>query len=50
MAPDWWTLAYELAEESHDPDRYDGREWPDLTDTERVNAVQKAVVEMGERA
>jgi hypothetical protein len=49
MAPDWWILAYELAEESHDPDRYDGRDWSDLTDQERDDAVGEALIGTTER-
>lgn len=47
MAPEWWIVALELAQASHDPDEFGGREWADLTEDERENAVAEAVVEIG---
>lgn len=47
MAPEWWLMALNLAESFHDPDEFEGREWTDLTEDERENAIQEAVIEIG---
>lgn len=39
MGPDWYIDAAMQAEAQHDPDRYDGREWDDLTPEEVDEAV-----------
>lgn len=39
MGPDWWLNAAEAAEENHDPAEYEGREWEELTDQEKDEAI-----------
>ena len=39
MSPPWYERAAEAAEENHDPAEYEGREWEELTDEERNEAV-----------
>lgn len=39
MGPDWYFNAAEAAEENHDPDEYEGREWDELTDQEKDEAI-----------
>ena len=39
MAPEWWFANMEAAEDNHDPDLYDGRDWDDLTSDEQEEAI-----------
>ena len=48
MGPDWYFDASERAEENHDPEDYDGREWDDLTDEERDKATLEAVYDIAD--
>lgn len=36
---DWWEQAYEACADNHNPEEWDGREWEDLTDDERNDAI-----------
>lgn len=40
---EWYEAAYEQAEEEHDPADYGGREWHELTDEERNDAVYEGI-------
>lgn len=39
MAPEWWVEAALAAEESHDPDLYEGRGWDSLDWHEQEAAI-----------
>lgn len=43
MSPDWWEMAMELAQEDHDPDEYDGREWDELSVEEQEIGIAEAL-------
>jgi hypothetical protein len=48
MGPDWYFDASERAEENHDPDNYDGREWEELTDEEKDEATMDRITDLAD--
>lgn len=48
MGPDWYFSASERAEENHDPEDYDGREWNELTDEEKDAATMDGITDFAD--
>lgn len=50
MAPEWWVEAQLAAEENHDPERYEGRAWDDLTWEEQEGAIYEHIYAVADAA